>query len=143
MVFSASDAPQDNKGFKAWIEAELKTSSRTSSDVLIDPVLGDFYAEIRHMYTPFNGPDDVPLPDNAPQVRILRTCEYNFRARSIYMAFRWPAQDMARGACSTLSKELGLGFYNLSNRYPQARFPDGTFVYPMGNWKDEELKGKS
>ena len=143
MVFDADIAPKDKKGFREWFEQEAGEQGPESSDlpeICKNDAFRAFYEQMAEVFTPFNGPDAVHLPENASQLRILRTGEYSFRRHSAYMCFGWPAQDFARAACSTFSKELGLGFYMLSTRYPQVRFPDGTYVYPHGNWKDEELK---
>ena len=140
MVFDPAVPPRNDEGFMAWYDAEVGrgehagTPSSHDGAVAECEALHTFYKEMCEMFTPFNGPDDVPLPGNAPQIRILRTCEYNFRPHSLYMSFRWPAQDMARGAASAFAKEAGLGYFHCSAQHGQAIFPDGTKLWPTGKY---------
>jgi len=141
MVFDPDVVPRDKKPFNAWFDQDSADMSQTGgydSNRAERDEFHRFYEQMREVFTPFNGPDNVPLPDDASQIRILRTCGYTFQPHSLYMSFRWPAQDFARAACSTFSKELGLGFYHMSSPYPQVRFPDGRFLYPKGHWKDRD-----
>lgn len=137
MVFDPSVPPKTDVGFKAWYDAEVGDRSCPSSHdsaVAENDAFRAFYAEMRELFTPFNGPDDVPIPADAPQIRILRTCEYQFRPHSLMMCFRWPAQDMARGAASTIAKHIGLGYFHVSAQYGQAVFPDGSKAWPTGKY---------
>ena len=137
MVFDPAIPAKTDEGFREWYEAEVSELAKTSSH---DSALARnnafrlWYAEMREMFTPFNGPDDVPLPDDASQARILRTCEYAFQPHSVFMSFRWGAADMARAAASTLAKQFDLGYYHVSAQYGQAVFPDGTKVWPSGKY---------
>jgi hypothetical protein len=139
MVFDPDVVPFDEDRFRQWYEAETCDNappSRHTPDATEKAAFRDFYEQMREIFTPFNGPDDVTLPANASQLRILRTCEYSFRPHSVYMCFRWPAQDFARAACSTFAKALHLGLFQVSAKYPQVRFPADRYLYPYGNWKD-------
>jgi hypothetical protein len=139
MVFDPDIAPYDKDGFRDWYESETgEKAARSSStpEVADKDAFRDFYEQMREVFSPFNGPDDVPLPTDVSQIRILRTCEYFFRPHSVYMCFRWPAQDFARAACSTFAKALNLGLFQTSSKYPQARFPGDKYLYPYGDWKD-------
>ena len=140
MVFDPDIAPYDKDRFRDWCEAETGEQAPQSNytpEIAEKDAFRDFYGQMREVFTPFNGSDDVVLPPDAPQIRILRTCEYFFRPHSVYMCFRWPAQDFARAACSTFAKELDLGLFLISSKYPQARFPGNKYLYPFGHWKDE------
>lgn len=140
LVFDPAIPPRSDAGFKTWYDAEVglgreaEVAASHDSAVARSEALHIFYRQMREMFTPFNGPDDVPLADDAPQIRIMRTCEYFFRPHSLYMCFRWPAQDMARGAASTFAKSAGLGYYHVSAPHGQAVFPDGTKLWPSGKY---------
>lgn len=138
MVFDPETVPREKDAFRAWYDAEIAAQTDASSGALSSPSMRSFYEELREVFTPLNGTDAVMLQDDASQARILRTADYDFRPQTIYMAFRWPAQDFARATCSTYAKHFELGLYNLSGPYPQVRFPDGYYLYPVGNWKDAE-----
>lgn len=136
-VFDPAMAPKTDDGFRAWYEAETREiASESSYDVSVtaNKAFRFWYDEMREMFTPFNGPDDIALPEDASQARILRTCEYNFRSHSAYLSFRWGAQDMARAAASTLAREFGLGYFHVSAEHGQAVFPDGTKLWPNGKY---------
>ena len=140
MIFDPEIAPFDKEKFRAWCEAETGEKAARSShtpEVADKDAFRDFYEQIREVFSPFNGPDDVALGTDPSQLRILRTCEYFFRPSSVYMCFRWPAQDFARATCSTFAKALNLGIFLISSKSPQARFPGDKFLYPYGNWRDE------
>lgn len=137
MVFDPDIAPRNDEGFHAWFQNEVDDETGTASQdsaIAVTDAIHQWYREMREMFTPSNGPDKVELPTNASPARALRTCEYYFRPRSVYLCFRWPAQDMARAAASTLAKEFGLGYYHVSAQHGQAVFPDGTTVWPTGKY---------
>ncbi|WP_120078346.1 hypothetical protein [Aurantiacibacter odishensis] len=136
LVFVPAAAPRTDDGFRSWYEMEMADAEASghSSSIAKSAALVQFYGHMREMFTPFNGPDDVKLPDDATQARILRTCEYTFRPNSLLMSFRRDAQDMARAAASTFARAFDLGAYHVSAQYGQAVFPDGTSVWPQGRY---------
>ena len=134
MVFDADAAPTNGQSFKAWFETELELEPSYNCAVPEKDAFRHWYEQMREIFTPFNGPDDVPLPDQAPKARLLRTCEYSFRPHSAYLSFRHGAKDMARAVSSTLAREFALGYYHVSVAHGQAVFPDGTTIWPTGKY---------